>query len=118
VISYDDNGKPKTKNVLGGTKIECLKKLEKLKDQCGTNSAARTKSDMLFGDWIDFWYGIYSKQSLRATTQAGYEDCIYKHIIPEIGKIPLNKLTQNDLQQFYARLKKSGRLIRQNVYGE
>ena len=35
-----------------------------------------------------------------------YENRIYNHIIPEIGKIPLCKLTQNDLQQFYARLKK------------
>jgi len=61
---------------------------------------------------MDFWYQTYSKPSLRLTTQAGYEDRIYKHIIPEIGRIPLNKLAQNDLQQFYARLKKSGRLIR------
>ena len=53
----------------------------------------------------------------RLNTQLGYEDRIYKHIIPEIGSIPLNKLTQNDLQQFYARLKTGGRLIRVEQYG-
>lgn len=37
--------------------------------------------------------------------------------IPEIGKIPLNQLTQSDLQQFYAKLKTSGRLIRVEQYG-
>ena len=30
VIGYDDNGLPKTKNVLGKTRTECLDKLKKL----------------------------------------------------------------------------------------
>ena len=69
------------------------------------------------GDWIDFWYQNYCKPQLRLNTQLGYEDRIYKHIIPEIGKIPLNQLTQSDLQQFYAKLRISGRLIRVEQYG-
>lgn len=72
---------------------------------------------MPFGDWMDLWYNTYSKPALRITTQDCYEQRIYKHIIPEVGKIPLNKLTQNDLQQFYARLKKSGRLSHVDLYG-
>ncbi len=47
-----------------------------------------------------------------------YEGRIYTHIIPEIGKIQLNKLSQNDLQQFYARLKKGGRKRFVEQYGE
>ena len=68
--------------------------------------------------WIDFWYQNYSKPKLRATTRAGYENRIYLHIIPELGDIPLNQLTQNDLQQFYARLKKNGRLLHAEHYSE
>ena len=48
----------------------------------------------------------------------GYEGRIYQHIIPELGNIPLDQLTQNDLQQFYARLKKSGRLLHTEHYGK
>ena len=33
------------------------------------------------------------------------------------GKIPLNKLSQNDLQQFYGRLKKNGRKRLTEQYG-
>lgn len=117
VIGYEDNGKAKTKNVLAKTKTECLEKLEVFKEQSG-RSTDKLKADMPFGDWMDYWYQTYSKPTLRLTTQAGYEDRIYKHIIPEIGRIPLNKLSQNDLQQFYAKLKKSGRLIRVEKYGE
>ena len=32
VIGYDDNGYPKTKNVLAKTKKECVEKLQKLKE--------------------------------------------------------------------------------------
>ncbi len=117
VIGYDDNRKTKTKNVLAKTKTECLEKLEVLKEQYG-RSTDKLKSDMPFGDWIDYWYQTYSKPTLRLTTQAGYEERIYKHIIPQIGKIPLNKLSQNDLQQFYSYLKRNGRLIRVEKYGE
>ena len=49
---------------------------------------------MPFGDWLDLWYKTYSKPNIRITTQLSYENRIYLHIIPSIGKIPLNKLTQ------------------------
>ena len=95
VVGYADNGNPRTKSVLAKTKTECLEKLEELKEQCGRTSD-RLKSDMPFSDWIDFWYQNFSKPKIRQTTQLSYEGRIYTHIIPEIGRIPLNKLTQND----------------------
>ena len=74
---------------------------------------------MPFDDWIDFWYENYSKPAIRPLTQQNYENRLYDHIIPDIGKIPLNRLTQNDLQQFYARLKRNGRkrLVERNGTG-
>ena len=116
VIGYDDNGLPKTKNVLGKTRTECLDKLKKLQEECAP-PIRKCREDMPFGDWMTFWYETYCKPGLQPRTQEGYAERIYKHIIPELGQIPLNKLTQNDLQQFYARLKTSGRLIRVEQYG-
>lgn len=67
---------------------------------------------------MDFWYQTYIKSGLRPATQNTYESTIYQHIIPQLGKIPLCQLTQKDLQQFYAHLKKEGRLVRtQNNLG-
>ena len=77
----------------------------------------KARAGMAFGDWLDLWYQTYSQPSLRITTQQCYEQRIYKHIIPEIGQIPLNKLQQSDLQQFYARIKRNGRLTHVNLYG-
>ena len=116
VIGYDDKGKPKTKSVLAHTKSECVEKLEMLKEECG-RTAEKLKPDMPFGEWIDFWYKYFSSPKLRPTTQATYENRIYGHIIPSVGKIPLSKLTQNDLQQFYAKLKRTGRKVNMELKG-
>lgn len=116
VVGYDDKGLPITKNVTAKTKTECAKKLEALKEQYG-KPTEKVNPDMPFGEWIDFWYRTYCKHTIRVTTQQEYENRIYKHIIPEIGKIPLNKLTQSDIQQFYARTKSGGRKIHTEIYG-
>lgn len=109
VVNYDEKGNPKTKSVLANSKSECEEKLQALKKQLG-RLVKRIKPEMPFGEWIDFWYQNFCIPSLRKTTRASYENSIYRHIIPSIGQIPLNKLTTNDLQQFYAKLKRNGRL--------
>lgn len=118
VVGYDDKGYPKTKNVLAKTKRECAEKLQKLKEELGGIKSDKVKPDMRFGDWLEYWYETHSKPKIRATTQLGYESRIRLHIAPEIGNTPLNKLTQNDLQQFYARLKKDGRKTLTERFGE
>ena len=115
VVGYDDKGLPVTKNVTAKTKTECTEKLEALKEKYG-NLTEKINSEMPFGEWIDFWYQTYCKHTVRLTTQGGYENRIYNHIIPEIGAIPLNKLSQTDLQQFYARIKSSGRKLHIEAY--
>lgn len=97
VIGYDEKNRPKTKNVLAKTKSECLEKLKQLQEQYAPPKSDKVKPDMPFGEWIDFWYQNYSRPKLRPTTRAGYDGRIYQHIIPELGSIPLNQLTQNDL---------------------
>lgn len=113
VVGYNEKGNPKTKNVLAPTKEKCIEKLNALQKELAINleqSNKNIKPEMKFGDWIDFWYKNYSKPKLRTTTQEGYENSIYNHIIPQLGSISLNKLTQNDFQLFYAQLKSNGRL--------
>ena len=108
VVGYDDKGLPKTKNVLAKTKHECQEKLTKLMETVDSAKSEKICADMPFGEWMDFWYQTYIKSGLRPATQNTYENTIYQHIIPQLGKIPLCQLTQKDLQQFYAHLEKGG----------
>ena len=118
VVDYNIDGLPITKNVLAKTENECNQKLNELKDKIGITRRNRVKSSMSFGEWIDFWYQYYCKIGLKITTQQGYETLIYKHIIPKIGDISLNKLTQNDLQKFYTSLKQNGRIRYTDTLGK
>lgn len=120
VVGYDEKGRPKTKNVLAKTKSECSAKLKVLKASLQGPSETKQekpKADMTFGAWLDHWYQRECKPKIRPKTQADYENRIYQHIIPELGPIPLAKLTAADLQQFYNRLKEGGRLLRVEQYG-
>ena len=116
VVDYDKKGYPITKTTTAKDKKVCLQKLEELKDTYGTVST-RCSPDMSFGRWMKFWYEHFCKPGIRASTQAHYENHIYDHIIPDIGDIPLDKLTQADLQQYYAKLKSDGRIFRRKENG-
>ena len=87
-------------------------KLEELKEQCGNHRPTQVRPDMPFGAWMDYWYQNFSKTRLRPTTQLSYEGWIYNHLIPGLGHIQLNRLTQADLQQFLRTMKESGRKVR------
>ena len=118
VVGYDDKGLPVTKNVLAKTKSECAAKLKTLKESIKAPAPEQPKPGILLGDWLDIWYQAYKKSNLRPNTQMSYERRIYQHIIPALGNIQMDKLTTNDIQQFYAKLKQGGRLLRTELYGE
>ena len=118
VIGYDKEGNPRTKNVLAKTKAECVEKLEQLKTADTAKEPVKVKSDMAFSDWLDFWYQNYSKPGIRPTTRQDYENWVYHHLIPGVGHIPLSKLTQADLQQFFNHMKQHGRRTHVETKGE
>ena len=117
VIGYDDKGLPKTKNVLAKTKSECVQKLKELNASIGKSEPVAAKPDMTLDQWLDHWYQTNKKPNLRPNTQMSYEQRIYNYIIPALGDTSLDKLTQNDLQQFYTNLKQNGRIKNTSYYG-
>lgn len=117
IIGYDDEGNQKVKTATSKLRREVVEKMEAVRKE-NIIPLKGLKKDMPFGQWVDFWYQYYTKNAIRETTRATYEGNIYKHIIPELGKIPLNKLTQADLQKFYADQLKGGRRVRQEIHGE
>ena len=118
VVGYDEKGLPVTKNVLAKTKAECAAKLKQLRDSIAAPAQEQPKPGILLKDWLDHWYQGYKKPMLRPNTQMSYERRIYQHIIPALGNIQMDKLTTADIQKFYADLKQSGRLTREEIFGE
>ena len=117
VIGRNEKGLPKTKDVLAKNRRECQEKLKALRDSINSAEPRQLKVGMTFGAWVDHWYQNECKPAISPKTQTDYENRIYQHIIPELGQIPLAKLTAGDLQQFYIRLKQNGRLLQPERYG-
>lgn len=107
MVGYDEKNLPITKNVLAKTKREVEEKLNALKKTV-QKPVVKTAADMPFGEFIDYWYRNFCELSIAATTRLKYENDIYKHIIPGIGKLPLAALKKSDLEKFYAEQMKSG----------
>ena len=117
IIGYDENGKAITKSVLAKTKLACIKKLKKLQSEHNEAEPDKLKSNMRFGDWMNYWYENHSKPTIRPSTQKSYEALINGHAIPGLGHIPLNKLTQADCQKFLNEMKNNGRKSHRDTKG-
>jgi integrase len=66
--------------------------------------------DMTLGEYLLEWLNNYCKQKLTPSTFDGYKSNIEKHIIPAIGKIPLQKLQPIQVQKLYNERLLNGRL--------
>lgn len=104
-------GKPVYKNVLGKTQGEVKEKLKKAIEDSQQLDMSRSKSYTV-ESWIRLWYEVYTEPRLREKTKEYYLNYIDNHIIPKIGKIPLEKLTTIQIQKFYNDLQKNGRIQR------
>lgn len=104
-------GKPIYKNVLGKTQAEVKEKLKKAIEDSQQLDMSRSRSYTV-ESWIRLWYEVYAEPRLREKTKEYYLNYIDNHIVPGIGKIPLDKLTTIQIQRFYNDLQKNGRVQR------
>ena len=112
-----ETGKAIYKNVLGRSQAEVK---EKLKQAIGEAQAVDiTKAGKYtVGEWMEVWFQDYAKIKVRPSSHQTYQGYIHNHIRPNIGDIPLEKLTSLDLQKFYKKLLTTGRVDRVEAKGQ
>ena len=108
---HDANGKAIYKNVLGKTQTEVKEKLKKAIEESKGLDIVKA-GEYTVGQWLDFWLENYAKLKVRPSSYQTYKGFLNNHIKPNIGNIPLPKLTTMELQQFYKKLLESGRVDR------
>lgn len=120
-------GKFLYRNVLARTQAECKAKLREAmrnvrqaEPNPQTVKQPRKEPDrpvcrFTTGEWLRTWFELYSKPNLRETTQEQYTNFLEKHLIPNIGDIPLEKLTSLRLQKLYQDLRTNGRVVQNNA---
>ena len=112
VVGRDpDTGKMITKNVLGKTQAEVKEKLKKAIENSKQLDYTK-EGKYTVGQWLDEWFEAYAKVKVRPSSHQTYKGYIDNHIKPNIGDIPIEKLTSLTLQKFYKKLLTEGRVPR------
>ena len=106
-----ETGRAIYRNVLGRTQAEVREKLKTAIGEAQGLDAART-GKYTVGQWMDVWYENYAKIKVRPSSHQTYRGYIENHIKPNIGSVPLNKLSSLELQKFYKKLLAKGRVRR------
>ena len=107
-------GKQIFKNVLGKTQAEVKEKLQKALAQAGKIDFTKTRKYTV-GAWMEVWFENVAKIKVRASSHQTYRGYIDHHITPNIGDLPLEKLTTMDLQKLYRKLLTKGRVERKEA---
>ena len=106
-----ETGKRVFKNVLGKTQAEVKEKLAKaLAENQKLDFSKRGKYNI--AQWMDEWFENVCKIKVRPSSHQAYRGYIDRHIAPNIGKIPLEKLSAMDVQKLYRKLLTGGRVAR------
>ena len=110
-------GKQIQKSIYGETQKEVLKKLQQVQADL-ENGVYVEPSKMTVGTWLDTWAGEYLN-SVKQGTKAGYEGALRKHLKPELGFIPLQRLQAHHIQALYNALQKDGKKPKtiKNIHG-
>lgn len=81
-------------------KSEAQDFLTEIANQIKNNSYIDSKK-LTLREFLEGWFEKTVQGKLATNTVRGYKVNIYKHIIPNIGNIPLQQLSPRDIQSFY-----------------
>ena len=112
VVGHDPiTGKMVSRNVLGKTQAQVKEKLRTAIENSKRLDYTQT-GKYTVGQWMDEWFEAYAKVKVRPSSHQTYKGYIENHIKPNIGDIPIEKLTSLQLQKFYRLLLTEGRIPR------
>lgn len=104
-----ETGKVIYKNVLGKTQAEVKAKL-KVAIEESANLDMLKAEQYTTGQWMDVWFENCAKIKVRPSSHQTYRGYIDNHIKPNIGDVPLDKLSSLHLQKLYKKLLAGGRV--------
>lgn len=88
------------------TKAEAAAKRRELIHQAATGELSTGRAPTI-QEWLEHWLTI-TEHSHKPSTHTTYQGYIANYITPELGKLRLDKLTLDRLEQFYAKLQAAG----------
>ncbi len=96
------SGQYRTKSFYGKTQAEARRKCEEARKTLEAGHSLDSQSQTV-SEYLEGWIEGPLKGSVAPKTYADYAWICRKHLIPEIGRVRLSRLTAEDLDRLYAR---------------
>ncbi|MCM1532909.1 MAG: N-terminal phage integrase SAM-like domain-containing protein [Ruminococcus flavefaciens] len=109
IIGHKNDSSPMYKSVFGKTQKGTLKQLHQLID-IYRDVDLTEECRMTLGEWMDKWLDEYMIFTVRETTLESYRSITNNQVKRFIGEKQLSSLTTADIQKFYNKIKKQGRV--------
>lgn len=105
---YDENGKQTfiTKTVRG-KKEEAQDEARHIIDELGKGTRKR-RNKLTLAEYMQQFLNTTGKLKYAGTTLHRYKEIVQLHLIPNLGDIELQKLTSNDIREYYAEALENG----------
>ena len=116
IIGHKNDGTPMYKSAFAKTQKSALKQLHQLLDLYRDVDLTE-ECRMTLGEWMDKWMDEYMIFTIKENTIKGYRSQIDHQIKPFIGHKQLASLTTADIQKFYNKIKKEGRVHPHPIHG-
>ena len=116
IIGHKNDGSPMYKSAFANTQKSALKQLHQLLDLYRDVDLTE-ECRMTLGEWMDKWMDEYMIFTIKENTIKGYRSQIDHQIKPFIGHKQLASLTTADIQKFYNKIKKEGRVHPHPIHG-
>ena len=116
IIGHKNDGSPMYKSAFAKTQKSALTQLHQLLDLYRDVDLTE-ECRMTLGEWMDKWMDEYMIFTIKENTIKGYRSQIDHQIKPFIGHKQLASLTTADIQKFYNKIKKEGRVHPHPIHG-
>ena len=117
IIGHKNDGSPMYKSAFAKTQKSALKQLHQLLDLYRDVDLTE-ECRMTLGEWMDKWLDEYMIFAIRESTLDSYRGMVNNQVKPFIGNKQLASLTTADIQKFYNKIKKEGRVREHPVHGK
>lgn len=117
IIGHKNDGSPMYKSAFAKTQKSALKQLHQLIDLYRDVDLTED-CRMTLGEWLDKWLDEYMIFTIRESTLDSYRAMVKNQVKPFIGSKQISSLTTADMQKFYNKIKKEGRVREHPIHGK
>ena len=117
IIGHKNDGSPMYKSAFAKTQKSALKQLHQLIDLYRDVDLTE-ECRMTLGEWLDKWLDEYMIFTIRESTLDSYRAMVKNQVKPFIGGKQISSLTTADMQKFYNKIKKEGRVREHPIHGK